>query len=196
MTEWLSQLDKNLFLCLNFDGGPFWDEFFWAVSGKLIWIPLYLFFLYMIYRRVGLRNMLIGAVCLGLAVVAVDQVCNLFKDYLPKLRPTHTPEFDGIISLVHNYRGHFSGTVSAHSAISFAIVTFSSIIVRRRWFTIGASLWGLLVAYSRIYIGAHFVSDVVFGILLGILFGWLAILLWRFAVRKLDERATRRKTAN
>ena len=36
-----------------------------------------------------------------------------------------------------------------------------------------------LMALSRLYVGVHFPSDVLAGVLVGLLCGWLAWLLWR-----------------
>ena len=33
--------DHNLFLALNFDGGPFMDRLMLTVSGTTMWLPLY-----------------------------------------------------------------------------------------------------------------------------------------------------------
>jgi undecaprenyl-diphosphatase len=37
----------------------------------------------------------------------------------------------------------------------------------------------LLIAFSRLYLGAHYLSDVVCGALLGILCAWIAVQLLR-----------------
>jgi len=38
----LERLDQQLFLLLNSFYSPFWDKVMHAISGILIWIPLYL----------------------------------------------------------------------------------------------------------------------------------------------------------
>jgi len=45
MLETLINWDTNLFLFLNGIHSPFWDQVMWLISGKWIWIPLYLFIL-------------------------------------------------------------------------------------------------------------------------------------------------------
>ena len=45
-------------------------------------------------------------------------------------------------------------------------------------------LWVLLVGYSRIYLGAHFLSQVLFGLILGALVGGFVVwLVEKFAKR-------------
>ena len=186
------QWDKDLFLTLNFDGGEWLDRFFWIVSGKLTWAPLYILIIVLLWRRYGWKYTLLAVVFIAITVVAVDHVCNFFKDALQKLRPTHTQDIEELIHLVRRpdgtfYKGYMYGGVSAHAATTFAIMTFSSTLVRTRWFTVLTILWALLVCYSRIYIGAHYPMDIILGAVLGIIAGVLMVRLFHWTVRKIRE---------
>lgn len=173
--QWLLDIDKSLFLLLSGDAGAFADTFFYYVSARLTWVPLYLAILYFIWRRKGTRGLLFAILFLVVALAAADQLCNLFKNHwAPKLRPTHTPALQGLVHTVRGYTGGLYGTISAHAAISFVIATFTARIFRRRWYTAAICGWALLVSYSRIYLGVHFPLDVFLGILLGTALGWLA----------------------
>ena len=46
MWQSLLDLDRELLLALNGDGGAFWDAFFYFVTARLTWIPLYAVLLY------------------------------------------------------------------------------------------------------------------------------------------------------
>lgn len=161
--------DTELFLDLNGQWGPGWDNFFYLMSDKLIWIPLYLFILFVIYRRWGWKAMLVSLAFIGLSVGIVDQVCNLFKDGIEKLRPTHTPAIESLVHTVKGYRGGPYGTFSAHAATTACIATFSALVIRKKLFTILIPLWVILVSYSRIYLGVHYPMDIFFGMLTGII---------------------------
>ena len=104
-------LDRSIFLALNGDMGPFADNFFWTVSYIFTWVPLYVFLGWMIYRAVGWRKMLLAVALLILGVIIADQIANIFKYGVQKLRPTHNPIFDGIVHTVKGYRGGLYGTV-------------------------------------------------------------------------------------
>ena len=45
--------DHDLFLWLNFDGGPVIDSAMKVVSGIWMWIPLYLLIIYLVWRKLG-----------------------------------------------------------------------------------------------------------------------------------------------
>ena len=173
-------------LALNGDGGTGWDTFFYIVSARLTWIPLYAAILYAVWKRWGWRRLLWVAVVLGLCVGAADQICNFFKHFTPKFRPTHTPDIEAFVHTVRGYRGGLYGTVSAHAAISFAIALFTARLFRKRWYTIAIFGWALLLAYSRIYLGVHYPMDILLGTLLGIGLGAGAFALFGRLMKRVE----------
>lgn len=184
MIQDILHLDQQLLLALNFDGGTWLDTFFWYVSGKATWIPLYIAIAYIIYRRYGLRDMILAMIIIGLSVVLADQICNIFKTYTPKLRPSRTPEIEAFVHTVRGYRGGLYGTVSAHAATTVAIAIFSSLVVEKRWYTICIFAWAALVAYSRIYLGVHFPLDLIFGTVCGLTVGFIMYRLFVYTTKK------------
>ena len=173
-------LDRDVFLALNFDGGGFWDSFFWYVSAIWFWIPFYGFLMWVLYRKLGLKGMIIAVACTALGVIIADQIANVFKYGLQKWRPTHNPDMQGLVHTVRGYVGGPYGTVSAHAASAMVIATFATLLFRKWWVGVALYLWALLVCYSRIYLGVHFPADLLFGTIDGIFFGWLTyrVLLW------------------
>ena len=85
MWQSLLDLDRELLLALNGDGGAFWDAFFYFVTARLTWIPLYAVLLYAVWRRFGTRGLLWVVLFLGATVIADDQICNFFKHNGPGL---------------------------------------------------------------------------------------------------------------
>lgn len=186
----IAQTNREVFDLLNNDLGPFWDSFFWFFSAKIVWAPLYIFILYIIYRKVGLRNMLVAMVVMVLMTVVCDHIGNFFKNNFSQLRPTHDPLVGSLVHTVNGYKGGFYGTVSSHASISFSIAMFSLMMIRRPWYTLSILVWASLVAYSRIYLGVHYPKDIVYGTTLGCLAGYgsykayLAILKSKYLDKK------------
>src|SRR5450759_2724918 len=168
----LERLDQQLFLFLNSLNSPFWDQVMHAISGKVIWAPLYLsilIFLGIKYKR----KFLIILLFLILAVTLADQFSvQLLKNLVQRLRPCHEASREGLVHLVNGECGGKFGFVSSHAANSFNVALISLLFIKKRWFTISIILWALVVGYSRIYLGVHYPGDVICGSILGALIGW------------------------
>lgn len=201
----MERLDEAIFLALNFDGGSAIDQAMFIISGRLTWLPLYLLIIYLIWRRYGWRTTIYAVLMMAAAVGLADQICNLFKNGLQMLRPNHDAD---VMPLMHFplrdgvpfvNKGLY-GTVSAHASTTTAIAylahsfiherlwrtasavaaaTVAVSFVRRRWFTIVAFVWVATICYSRIYLGAHFPSQVLAGIALGVLIGAAGVFVAR-----------------
>ena len=114
----------------------------------------------------GGRRMWI-VVAVGVAALVLTDLCtNLIKASLQRVRPCH------VIPAVHLLTGctrSFS-LPSNHASNMFAIATVGWWGFRRyRWalFILAAG-----VAYSRVYLGAHYPADVLAGALLGMVVAW------------------------
>lgn len=167
----LERLDQQLFLFLNSINSPFWDQVMHALSGKIIWVPLYLSIL--IYMGIKYkRKFLIILLFIILAATLADQSSVLVKNLVERLRPCHEPSLQGLVHLVNGECGGKFSFVSSHATNSFDVALLSLLFIRKRWFTISIVLWALVVGYTRIYLGVHYPGDVVCGSLLGALIGW------------------------
>lgn len=171
--------DTTWLLALNGSWGAGWDAFWYAISGKLIWVPLYLAILVAVWRRWGWKTMLAVLVFLGLAVIVADQICNLAKYGLQKFRPSHDVDIQGFVHTVSGYVGGRYGTFSAHAASCAGVAIFTSRLFKTGWYTALIWLWTAAVCYSRIYLGVHFPLDILCGVAIGSLMGWWGFMLFK-----------------
>ena len=180
----LDQLDKTLFLFLNSLNSPFMDRVMWAVSGKLTWLPLYIFMLVLIGIK-HKKKILIIIPLIALVITITDQASvHAFKEVFERLRPCHEPALQGIVHLVNEKCGGQYGFVSSHAANSFGAALLSLLLVRKKWFTLLVLVWAILVGYSRIYLGVHYPGDIIGGAVVGVVTGWMIYLLYRWIDRK------------
>ncbi|MBR4826563.1 MAG: phosphatase PAP2 family protein, partial [Bacteroidales bacterium] len=125
-------------------------------------------------------------------VLACDQLGNLVKDAVARLRPCEDQDMLARGLRMLEGPGGLYGFYSAHAAnaMGFAVCSkmgFSNDRSRRyRIYGICITLWALLVGISRVFVGKHFLGDVLAGFAVGLLFGWLCGALGRFFVRKTD----------
>ncbi len=168
----IERLDQQLFLFLNSLNSPFWDQVMHALSGKLIWAPLYIAILIYIGVKYKKRFLLI-LLFIIIAVALADQISvHLFKNIVQRLRPCHEPTLEGLVHLVNGECGGKFSFVSSHATNSFNVALISLLFIRKRWYTVSIITWALVVGYSRIYLGVHYPGDVICGSLLGAVIGW------------------------
>ena len=164
---------------LNGSDSPFLDRFMWLFSGKAVWLPLAAFILIvLLYKKKWKESILIL-----LGIVLVVTLCDQFASHVCKpiftrFRPTHHPDFMDQVKTVFDYRGGRYGFISSHAANAFGFATYMSLLFRYRLFTWTIFLWAALTAYTRVYLGVHFISDIVPGAIAGVFFGWLVYWLY------------------
>jgi len=179
MVEKILVYERDLFFMLNGSDSPFLDRFMWIFSGKTVWLPLAAFILIvLLYKKKWKESILIL-----LAIVLVVTFCDQFASHVCKpiftrFRPTHHPDFMDQVKTVFGYRGGRYGFISSHAANAFGFATYMSLLFRYRLFTWTIFLWAVLTAYTRVYLGVHFISDIVPGAIAGVFFGWLVYWLY------------------
>ena len=184
--------DHDLFLWLNFDGGPIMDRAMLLASNPLTWIGVYLLMLYFTYRCYSWRGVVIFILAAALAIGVADIVSGIFKhsglladvwaSFPARPRPMYTPELQDKIHVLT--KGGEYGTVSGHAATLTAITLFSSLAIRRRWFGWMMVAVTITVCYSRIYLAYHFPIDIALGMATGLLSGATAWFFYKWCIKR------------
>ncbi|WP_396142035.1 phosphatase PAP2 family protein [Flavobacterium sp.] len=166
MLEQLIQLDKELFIFLNGLGSEPFDAFWLIITKQLYWTPFFVAVFYLLQRKIGWKNLGIILLFIAVLITFTDQITNLFKNHFQRIRPCYNEEISGIIRVVKSSKTYsfFSG----HAANSMASTMFIFLLIRKYYkYTYLLFLFPLIFAYSRIYLGLHFPSDILTGYLFG-----------------------------
>lgn len=113
----------------------------------------------------------------ALLAMAIGFVCtNLILKHLVS-RPRPWLDVAGLTALVtENDPNSFP---SGHTTSAFAFASALWRTAPDRWMKWAALAAAVLMGFSRLYVGVHYPSDVLTGVLVGLLAGWLACRLCR-----------------
>ena len=170
MPEWLLKIDGGVLLwiqeflrCTVLNG--LFQVYTKLGDAGMLWIAVSVLMLcFRKTRKAGLASllaMLLGLLCTNVAL----------KHLVGRTRPWLTVE--GLVPLVAEHDPN--SFPSGHTTAAFAAGVFVDLVVAVEVGVVLAALMG----FSRLYVGVHFPTDVLAGMAVGLLCGWLACLLWR-----------------
>ncbi len=174
MINYLQNLDTQLFLFLNGFHNSFFDFLMFWISERFVWIPLYLFFIFLIIIKYK-KNAVWILLLVALMMLVSDQLSVLIKNLVQRPRPCHNEQIAALVHLVNGKCGGAFGFVSSHASNSFTIAVFLIPFLRSysKYFGWGLIFWAAIISDSRVYLGVHYPGDILFGALLGCLIGCL-----------------------
>lgn len=168
--EQLETIDREILLDINGLHTPFWDSVMWFARGTLTWLPFYILLAGLLIYKFK-RNSAPMLILIGILILFSDQIASgLLKPLFLRLRPSHEPDLLLQLHFVNNYRGGLYGFVSSHAANVFALAFYLSFVATKKitWLPFILFPWALFVSLSRVYLGVHYLSDV----LIPVLFTW------------------------
>lgn len=190
------QLDQQLTLTINSWHSAFTDPIWAFFSNKVVWIPMYAAIVALLIWKLGWKKGLMVVAAAVLTFGFCDQFSNLIKHAVGRIRPLHD-EFMKAGGLHVLERGGGYSFFSAHAANAFGLAcsTFTGLKkcldLKPKWlkaYGIWMFFWAAMVSISRIFVGKHYLGDVIVGSIVGaaagIAFGYLA---YRAAKRYLNR---------
>jgi undecaprenyl-diphosphatase len=178
LIESLKSIDNAVLLWINSRHSDTLDTVMWNASAKYTWIPLYMVFAYFIIIKYKKASWL-PIVLVVLSIVITDQTSNhLIKDMVMRYRPSHNLMLQSQLHFVNYYTGGQYGFVSSHAANTTVFALFMILLFRNWLVGISLTCWVALVCYSRIYLGVHYPSDILGGMILGLIVG--SIMFWLY----------------
>jgi undecaprenyl-diphosphatase len=177
--DFLIEWDHRIFFLVNGAHASWLDHVMWRLSDRNTWIPVYALILFSMYRGLSLRSFFWALFFLVVMLLFTDTLVSYaIKPAVMRLRPSHVPAWESLVHLVQTpegewYRGGSYGFFSSHASNHAGLVTFLLMILRpvRTALAWALVVWVLVIGYSRIYLGVHYPSDIMVGLLWGALVG-------------------------
>lgn len=169
MLECILSADLSLLRFFNSGNSVYFDALVPMLTSGLTWIPLYIALFYLVVKN--LETMAQIGLIVATAVVCVCLAGGIgdfiVKPMVGRLRPCNDPMVKAQLNLVAGTLSESYSFFSSHAANTFSLAMFFSLLVRDRLFTIVMFLWALLNCWTRLYLGVHYPSDILCGMLYG-----------------------------
>lgn len=179
--------DKAATLFINSLHSPFTDAIWQFMSDRIVWAPLYLAIAVLLVVKGGWKRAISAIISIALIILLTDQFSNLIKHMVERFRPCWDEDMLSNGLRILEGRGGKYGFFSAHAANCFGIAlgsaaAFNSIKEFRfnRYFSPCIYSWAFLVSLSRIFVGKHFLGDVLVGTIVGLAIAYAVVRLERY----------------
>jgi undecaprenyl-diphosphatase len=200
MIDKLEGIDRWIVLTVNSWHTPVLDEICWILSARWPWIPLYVLLIVLAWTQFGTKKTLLflGIVLGTIAIVDITSV-YFFKEAFQRYRPSHHALLTNRLHFYplakgEFYKGGMFGFVSSHASNFFATTVLAGLSLRSRypgliWILLGITV---VVCFSRLYLGVHYLSDLVCGGLWGALLAYFSyrFLVKPFVLKKTDSSSS------
>lgn len=172
--------DKTLLMVFNGSHCPFVDRLAVTLTCGYMWIPLYIALLLLVinnHKTVVQISLVIGMALL--AIVLSEGMADLIvKSLVARLRPIHDILMQDSVQVVNNYRAEGYSFFSAHASNTMAVAVFFSLLVKDRLFACTLITWALVNCWTRLYLGVHYPSDIIVGVVWGSVSGLFAYTMY------------------
>lgn len=178
--ESLVEWDKALFLWLNGLGSSAFDSFWMLMTHTALNFLLYTVILVLYGFTYSWKKAGYLLVFSGLLILCTDQLTNLFKIQIGRVRPCYDEEIQSLVRLVKPTCGGRYSFFSGHASNSFALAVFFGSLIKTysKILSVFLLIIAFLIAYSRVYIGVHFPLDILVGALAGSSIGFIFYTFW------------------
>ncbi len=189
MFTMLTEADRYILAFVNGSDSLFMGNLAVVLTSGLTWIPLYLSLLFVVIKNnETMRQIMLVVGCALLCIVLSDGVADfVVKPLVARLRPTYDPLVKYSIDIVNGIRGTQYSFFSAHASNTFCIAMFFSMLIRNRKFVIAMVLWSLVNCWTRLYLGVHYPSDILVGLVWGAIVGVVVYLLYFKVYRSISS---------
>lgn len=179
MLDSIIHFDQQLLVYLHGFGSETWDPFWLYITKQLNWWPFFLVLFYFLYIKLSLKQLGLLVLVLALFFVFTDQMTNVFKNGVQRLRPLNEPDLFGQVRVLKGTKSFsfFSG----HASNSMGAMVFL-FLVFKRYYKYGWVIFffPLIFAYTRIYLALHYPGDILCGFIFGGISGFLFFTLFKY----------------
>ena len=183
MLENILTWDREATLFVNGSDNVYFDQIIYCATSTWSWMPLGVILLWLLWKNLTPVQFGLAVLFLSMAVLVSNELSSsVFKPIFQRWRPTQDPLYMYMVDVVHNYRGGRFGFFSAHASNTFSVAIFLVCLTRQKWVDILVISWAVINCYTRLYLGVHYLGDVLVGTCFGLIIGYsMAFAFRKFA---------------
>lgn len=186
----IHEFDQRLTLEINSWDSAITDPVWQFFSDIPVWIPMYVLIVAGLFWRLGWKKGLIMTLAAAATFGFCDQFSNLIKDLVCRVRPLNDAYMlENGLNVLEGASRSFS-FFSAHSANAFGLAT-STLIgfrldkrLRYNGYAAWMYFWAAMVALSRVFVGKHYLGDIIAGAFIGAAAGFIFASIARLIIKK------------
>lgn len=182
MLELINNLDRIAVLLIHNDLDSKWLDWVMPVlRNPLASLPLYFFVLTVVMRSA--KDQYISFMVMSIVLIALTDLgsASLLKPWFARLRPLHDPFLKQYLRELVSPGGEYSFP-SSHAANHFGM-SFLWFRLLKDWTAkkhYWLFIWAGLICYAQVYVGKHYPTDILVGMLYG---GFVAMVVYGFYKR-------------
>ncbi len=194
MFENLIEKDQQLLIYLSNLGTDFLDPIFMYITHQINWWPFFLIIIFLLLKKISLKQFGLLVLILTVFFVFTDQMTNLVKYSVDRLRPVNDPLIEPYLRVLRkaNSPSFFSGHASNSSGSILIIFLIMKRYYKYAWLIF---FFPLIFAYTRIYLALHYPLDILCGYIFGIASGFLFYYIFRYFNNKYKLTDKKQKNA-
>lgn len=170
--------DKSIYTAFQTQWHSAWaDVIFPILRNKLTWIPLYIVVAFYAFQKHKAHFLHFVLFSIGLVILSDFTCAQLLKPFFERIRPCANPDLSlHFRGLIHCSNGYSMPSCHAMNHAALACFWSLNVLKKYRWYLV---IWACSIAFSQVYVGVHYPSDVLVGLVLGTLCGYLGNLVFK-----------------
>src|SRR5690606_19513852 len=164
---------------LNNLGTDFLDPIFMYITHQINWWPFFLILIFLLLKKISLKQFGLLVLVLTVFFVFTDQMTNLVKYSVDRLRPVNDPLVEPYLRVLRNAGSPSFSSRHASTSSGSILIIFS---IMKRYYKYAGLLFffPLIFAYTRIYLRLHYPLDILCGYIFGLSSGFLFYYIFRY----------------
>lgn len=175
-----TEIDHSLLQLFNGGSSLFLDNLAVTLTNGLTWIPLYLVLFYIVVKNnETMKQIMLVVACVCICMILADGVTDyIVKPAVGRLRPLNDELVRCSLHIVDGQYDNSFSFFSAHAANTCCVAMFFSLLIRNRQLGMALFGWSAVNCWTRLYLGFHYPSDVLVGLLWGAAVGFVVYMAY------------------